>query len=198
MLEDGILADDYYLLLRNEYNFLRNKYQLKPLESFLFKNLRVRPNAFPQLRIAQLAALLQQSTGLFSRVLETEDYMRLRLHFQVSVSDYWKTHYSFGKKSSKGEKYLGESSLDILLINTVAPILFAYGASISAEKYRERALAILESVKPERNSIVSTFRKAGMTAENAFRTQAMIQLRKEYCDKRKCLYCRIGYAVLSQ
>ncbi len=198
MLNNENLSDDYCLQLKKEYDFLSKKYQLKPLNAFLFKNLRARPNAFPQSRIAQLAALLKQSAGLFSTILETEDYWRLRLYFQVSVSDYWKTHYSFGKSSAKTERYLGDASLDILLINTVAPVLFAYGTSVSIEKYCERALNILESVKPERNSIVSTFRAAGLSVENAFRTQAMIQLRKEYCDKRRCLHCRIGYTILSR
>lgn len=198
MLQDESILDDYYLQLKKEYEFLRRKYQLKPIDGFLFKKLRVRPNAFPQVRIAQLAALLQQSGRLFSSVLEKEDYKKLRLYFQAKTSDYWKTHYSFGKISKESDKYLGDSSLNIILINTVAPILFAYGRKTDQEKFCDRALHILESIKPERNAIVNEFRSAGITPSNAFDTQALIQLRKEYCDKRKCLYCKIGYQILAK
>ncbi len=198
MLEDEKITDDYYLQLKNEYRFLRNKYQLKPLQGFLFKKLRVRPNAFPQVRIAQLAALLQQSPRLFATILEKEDYKQLRLHFQAETSPYWKTHYSFGKESKKSDKYLGDSSLDILLINTVVPMLFTYGKKTEQEKYTDRAFQILESVKAERNNIVSEFKEAQVIPQNAADSQALIQLRKEYCDKRKCLYCKIGYNILAK
>lgn len=198
MLQDESILDDYYLQLKKEYEFLRHKYQLKPIDGFLFKKLRVRPNAFPQIRIAQLAALLQQSGRLFSSILEIDDYKQLRLYFQADTSDYWKTHYSFGKESKKSDKYLGDSSLNTILINTVAPILFAYGRKTDQEKYCDRAMHILESIKPERNAIITEFKSAGITPSNAFDTQALIQLRKEYCDKRKCLYCRIGYQILTK
>lgn len=196
MLEDQ-LHDDYYVKLQNEYRFLKSKYSLKNLDGFLFKKLRTRPQAFPQIRIAQLAVLLQQSGRLFSSILEKEDYNQIRLYFHVNPSEYWQTHYSFGKESPKASKYIGDSSLDIILINTVAPILFAYGKMHDMEKYCDRGIYILESVKPERNSIVSDFKSAGVAPRNAFDTQALIQLRKEYCDKRKCLYCRIGHFLLS-
>ncbi|MDO5664583.1 MAG: DUF2851 family protein [Bacteroidia bacterium] len=198
MLQNDLVLDDYYLQLKKEYDFLRQKYQLKPIDGFLFKKLRVRPNAFPQVRIAQLAALLQQSGRLFSSIVEKEDYKQLRLYFQAETSGYWQTHYSFGKESKKTDKYLGDSSLNIILINTVAPILFAYGRKTDQEKYCDRALQILESVKPERNAIITEFKSAGISPANAFDSQALIQLRKEYCDKRKCLYCKIGYRILSR
>lgn len=198
MLRDDNVLDDYYLQLRREYDFLREKYQMKPLDGFLFKKLRVRPGAFPQVRIAQLAALLQQSGRLFSTILHKEDYKQLRLYFQAKTSEYWKTHYSFGKESRKTEKYLGDSSLNILLINTVAPILFAYGRKTDQEKYCDRAMQILESVKAEQNALIADFKDAGITPANAFQSQALIQLRKEYCDKRKCLFCKIGYRILAK
>lgn len=198
MLENEFISDEYYLRLKKEYNFLRHKYQLKPLDEFIFKKMRIRPGSFPQVRIAQLAALFVKSGRLFSKVLEIEDYKQLRLYFQSEVSEYWKTRYSFGKESTQSKKFLGDASLNTIIINTVVPILFAYGKKNDLEKYCERAITILESIKPERNSIVSQFKHAGIHAENAYDTQAMIQLKKEYCDKRKCLYCKIGYKILSQ
>jgi len=197
MLEDKTVIDEYYTQLQEEYGFLKAKYSLKNIDGFLFKKLRVRPQSFPQVRIAQLAAILQKSGRLFSTILEKEDYHQFLSHFRTEPSAYWQHHYSFGKESGKSSKKLGFPSLNTLLVNTVAPILFAYGKKTSTEKYGDRAVRILESVKPERNAIVNEFEEAGLIPKNAFDTQALIQLRKEYCDKRKCLYCRIGYSILS-
>lgn len=197
MLQNESISNDYYLSLKNEYYFLQHKYQIKPIQEFLFKKMRVRPTAFPQIRIAQLAALLQQSGRLFSALLDIDDYKRLRLYFQSNTSDYWKYHFTFEKESDKADKYLGDSSLNIVLINTVVPILFAYGKKTEQEKYIDRAIYFLESIKPERNAIVNEFKERGIIPVNAAESQAIIQLRKEYCDKRKCLYCKIGYSILA-
>ena len=197
MLEESVMNDEYYNLLQREYAFLKAKYGLKNGDGFLFKSMRVRPRAFPQIRIAQLAALLQQSGRLFSLILEKEEVHQLRALFQTAPSPYWQTHYTFGKASPKVVKPLGEASQDLLLINTVAPLLFAYGKKTDAAVYCNRAFQILETLKPERNSIVNEFIAAGIVPKNAFDSQALIQLRKEYCDTRKCLYCRIGHKLLS-
>jgi hypothetical protein len=197
MLEESVMNDEYYNLLQREYAFLKAKYGLKNGDGFLFKSMRIRPRAFPQVRIAQLAALLQQSGRLFSLILEKEEVHQLRALFQTAPSPYWQTHYTFGKASPKAVKPLGEASLDLLLINTVAPLLFAYGKKTDAAVYCNRAVQMLETLKPERNSIVNEFSAAGIVPKNAFDSQALIQLRKEYCDTRKCLYCRIGHKLLS-
>jgi hypothetical protein len=119
------------------------------------------------------------------------------MFFQIKASEYWQTHYSFGKTSKKISKSLGDNSLDAILINSVVPLLFAYGKQNDIEKYTDRAIHILEALKPERNSIVRGFRAAGIEMKNAFDTQASIQLYREYCQKRKCLYCRFGHHILS-
>lgn len=198
MLNDKTITDDYYLLLRQEYVFLKQKFALKELEPHLFKSLRVRPGGFPQVRIAQLAALLQHSGRLLPSVLEIEDYGKLRLFFHVNTSEYWQTHYSFGKPSPKSSKFPGDASINTILINTVVPVLFAYGKKNGEEKYCDRALSFLESLKPERNTIIISFKEAGVKPKDAFETQALIQLKNEYCDKRKCLYCQIGHRLLRQ
>ena len=197
LLEDNTILDDYFLQLKKEYHFLRKKYTLNNLDGFLFKSLRVRPQGFPQVRIAQLAAVLQQSKRLFSHVLEKDDVDLLRLFFHINASEYWQTHYTFGKLSNKKTKYPGDSAINVILINTVAPILFAYGKKNNIEKYCTNALAILEDLKPEKNSLITEFKKHGINPLNAADTQALIQLRKEYCDHRKCLYCKVGYQILS-
>ena len=197
LLEDELLTDDYYMQLKKEYRFLKKKYTLKNLDGFIFKSLRVRPQGFPQVRIAQLAAVLQQTKRLFSHILEKEDENLLRLFFHINASAYWQTHYTFGKPSKKSSKYPGDASINVILINTVVPLLFAYGKKNNIEKYCTRALTILEELKPERNSIITEFRKHNITPQNAADTQALIQLKKEYCDRKKCLYCKIGYQILS-
>lgn len=191
-------TDDYYLQLHNEYRFLKRKYTLTPLEEHLFKRMRVRPSAFPTMRIAQLAALLQSSDRLFSSILEQKDVIGWLSLFKISPSSYWRTHYNFGIPSPETSGQLGSASMQVLLINSVAPILFAYGRKTDTESYCEKAIQLLESLKPERNAIVSDFHEAGIVASNAFDTQAIIQLRRAYCEPRKCLYCRIGHALLSR
>lgn len=197
MLDKMNINDDYFSLLRKEYEFLKNKYDLSPLESYVFKSLRSRPTAFPQIRIAQLAALLYNTHGLFSKIVSCEDLGRIRLMFHVNASEYWQTHYSFGLKSERKSKYLGDASLDIILINTVIPILFIYGKSINSEGHCERALRFLEELKPEQNSITKRFAKLGLPLNNAADSQAIIQLKREYCERKKCLFCRIGHQVLT-
>lgn len=198
MLDEDKTPDDYYALLQKEYHFLKNKYELKPLDSYIFRKLRMRPTAFPQIRIAQLAGLLYNAHGLFTKIMECEDMGRIRLMFHYNASEYWQTHYCFGKKAEKKSKFLGDSSLDIVLINTVAPLMFTYGKSINSETHCDRALRFLELVKPEQNSITKRFAKWKMPLENANDSQAMIQLRREYCDLKKCLYCRIGHHLLTK
>ena len=117
--------------------------------------------------------------------------------FHVNASEYWQTHYAFGVSSERKVKYLGDASLDIILINTVAPILFIYGRTIDSEIHCERALRFLEILKPERNSITKRFEKLKMPLNNAADSQAMIQLKREYCEPRKCLFCRVGHQLLT-
>ena len=189
--------DDYWLKLREEYRFLKAKYSLKSLEGAPFKRLRVRPRSFPELRIAQMASLLHFSGRLFSVILKEETYNGMLAYFKTEPSSYWKTHFAFGKASKETPKRMGKGSVEGIVINTVAPILFAYGTSLSDETYRERAIHFLESTKPEKNATVKTFENGGVIPRNGADTQALIQLAREYCDKRKCFYCRIGHALLS-
>lgn len=195
-LVDEKIQDSYHQLLKSEYDFLRHKYELCPLEKHIFKNMRTRPTAFPQMRIAQLAALLHNSQGLFSKVVEKKDVGILRLLFHVNASEYWQTHFTFGKESIKKSKFVGDSSLDVILINTVVPILFAYGKHVGEEDLCERAIFFLEQINAEKNMITKLFLRQGVPMKSAANSQAVIQLKKEYCDNRKCLYCRVGHKML--
>ena len=198
MLDDITVPDIYTEKLQNEYNFLKNKYSLTPSDKEIFRKLRVRPTSAPQIRLAQLASLLLNIQGLFSKVLECKDLGQIRLLLHVNASEYWQTHYQLGEESPRKSKFIGDASLDVMIINAIVPIVFAYGRRINDESYVDRALNFLDLIKPESNSIIKQFALYGVRSRNAYDTQALIQLKREYCEKRKCLYCRIGYRLLSK
>lgn len=196
-LEEETSTDLSYFLLQREYHFLKHKYNLHTLDPSLFKRLRTRPSGFPHIKLAMLAALLYQHEHLFSWILEQTALSSFYRLFSVQASEYWDTHYSFDYPSPNQKKQLGKKSINSILINAVIPSMFAYGSTIGAHNYMERALYFMEQLEPEDNSIVRQFCDMGIEVRNASDTQALIQLRKEYCDKKKCLYCRIGFKVLS-
>lgn len=196
----GLLEEDspdrYYRLLQREYRFLRHKFDLACPDESAFKELRGRPVSFPPLKLAQLAALWVQHDTLFSAILEARSPGEIKKYFRVTPSDFWETHYHFGETSPQKPKPIGEGALNILLINTVVPMYFAYGQRNKLPEYCERAIRLLESIPPEQNSIVTLFGRAGIRSRNAGDTQALIQLKREYCEKKKCLHCRIGFQLL--
>lgn len=188
----------YYRLLQREYQFLRHKFGLTPLDDSQFRSLRTRPVNFPYLKLAQLASVWVQHDTLFSVILEAGSVGQIKQCFRVCPSDYWETHYHFRSVSAKKEKPIGENSLCILLINTVVPVMFAYGMKNKRPEYCERAIRILETLPPEKNTIVTGFTRAGINVCHAGDSQALIQLKREYCEKKKCLYCRIGFRYLKR
>jgi hypothetical protein len=202
LLETGLfkeaLTDEYYRRLIKEYTILSTKYSLQPLHGWLWKFSRLRPSNFPTVRLSQLAAMLSISGGLFSKVIEADDVGKIRKLFEVQASGYWEDHYVFGRKSRKVIKNAGSQAADILFINAVIPVMFVYGQSRDSQEIIDRALSFLENISPEENIIISEWKKAGIKAESAFYSQALIQLRNEYCKKRKCLDCRIGNKIISQ
>jgi hypothetical protein len=198
MLEEETSTCHYYRLLQQEYKFLRHKFGLQPLDSSLFKNLRMRPSNFPHVKLAQLAALWYHYDALFPLIRDEENLEQIKKLFCIHPSDYWTTHYHFLRTSPAAEKLLGANALHILLINVVIPMLFAFGQKNNQPEYNERAIRFLESIPAEKNTIVSTFCNAGMPAQHAGDSQALIQLKREYCEKKKCLYCRIGFRLLKR
>jgi hypothetical protein len=201
MLEDGLfrnaVSDSYYLNLTREYRILSAKYDLKPIHGWLWKFSKLRPVNFPTVRISQLSAMLAVAGGLFSRVIEAESTDELRSFFEVSASEYWDNHYVFGKESRKIRKRTGETATDILLINSVIPVLFSYGLIHRNAEIIERALAYLEDIAPEDNRIIREWTISGVEAGSAFDSQALLWLRNEYCTRRRCLDCRIGAGIVS-
>jgi hypothetical protein len=192
------LSDEYYRGLIKEYSILSSKYSLQPLHGWIWKFSRLRPSNFPTIRLSQLAAMLSVSDGLFSHVIEAKDMRIIRKLFEVSASCYWEDHFVFGKKSRKVIKNTGSQAADILFINAVIPMMFMYGRGRDNQQIIDRALSFLENISPEENKIISEWEEAGIKAESAFYSQALINLRNEYCKKRKCLNCRIGNMIISQ
>ncbi|MBG0859349.1 MAG: DUF2851 family protein [Bacteroidales bacterium] len=201
MLEEGLfkeaISDDYYIRLIREFRILSSKYSLHPLHGWIWKFCRLRPANFPTVRISQLAAMLSVTGGLFSRVVEAADIRQLREIFEVTASEYWDDHYIFGKVSSSISKRAGSQAADIFLINAVMPVIFFFGRARNSPDIKERAMDFLGCIRTEQNSIIDEWEAAGINAESAFYSQALLQLRNSYCKKRRCLECRIGAKLIT-
>lgn len=191
--------DEYYMLLRREYNVLRRKYSLsdRRLNRSQWKFLRLRPANFPTIRLAELAALLFYRPSLFSQLLEAQTYEDMCVLFTVEHSHYWKTHYTFFKEAREPVSFMGSASIATVIINTVVPLLVAYGKSKDDERYTERALAILQHTPSESNHIVSQWKNMGIKSKTAFDTQGIIELNNSYCARRRCLDCEIGMSLIN-
>ena len=196
MLHDENLCDEYYTSLRGEYLFLRNKYRLTPIDRFLWKFLRLRPVNFPTLRIAQFAELIHRSEHLFSQILETRTSEEFEPIFDLKASEYWDVHYVFGKESEKRNKSFGKTAYRSVLINTVAPFLFVYGKARGKEDFCTRAVNLLENLPPEKNAVLTQWEESGVRNTDAFVSQALLQLKNEYCLPKRCLQCVIGNKIV--
>ena len=191
-------ADEYPNRLKAEYLFLQQKYNLVPLDRYLWKFMRLRPQNFPTLRIAQFVALIIKSNHLFSKLLNIHDLQQIRKLFEeLPINPYWQTHYQFDIKSKRFSNHLGEQSVTSLLINTVSVFLFAYGKQVGDERHINSAITLLEKLPAETNQIVSRFKEIGIKADRAYVSQALLQLKTYYCDKKRCLHCGIGMKLLN-
>lgn len=190
--------DSYYNQLCTEYAFLSNKFQLTPMEKESWKLFRIRPQNFPYRRIAMLAQFIEGGFRMMNRILEAEGEKEMRSLFEVELSGYWTKHYTFGKPNERATATLSSSSIDIILINTVAPLLYAYGELTGNYEMTDKAIKLLEDLRAENNSIVAHFVAYGIDCPDALTSQALVQLKREYCDARKCIYCKIGHHLLSK
>lgn len=195
-LLDEHFEDKYLQALQNEYVFLKHKLKLEPIAKHLWKFLRLRPANFPSIRIAQFAGLVFNSTHLFSKIIEMDQCGDLKKIMNIDVSEYWHTHYMFDKLSKSQTKHLGETSMDNIIINTVVPFLFVYGKYKDETKYIDRALKFLEQTAGESNSIIEKWDMLKLPVDTAYSTQALLQLKNEYCVFKKCLSCNIGNYLL--
>lgn len=190
------LADDYFFRLNSEYKYLAHKFSLRPMDYHLWRFLRLRPQSFPHIRLSQLATLYCSRRFSLSQLTDCKDVKSAKALLATQVTAYWQTHYAFGCPSAYSEKRLSAASLNLLLINTVVPVLFAYGRHKQDERLCDRAFDFLEQLKAEDNHITRTWGEVGLSVDNAGDSQALIQLKNEYCDRRDCLRCRFGYEYL--
>lgn len=190
------LNDGYFAKLRNEYQYLAHKFSMKPIDFKLWRFLRLRPQNFPHIRISQLANLYYQQKAGLSQLIECETLDELKNVLKSQVTSYWETHYTFGSTSPKNEKHLSYGSINLLMINTAIPMLFAYGRHTTKEELCDKAFDFLEQLKAENNHIIRMWQQVGLPVKTAGDSQALIQLKKEYCDKKECLRCRFGYEYL--
>jgi len=189
--------DDYQRGLRDEWEFYRIKYRLNGLQQNSFKFMRMRPGNFPTLRIAQLAALIAGSYHLLSKVIEEEDLNKIIRFFEVQASEYWTSHYQFGKAGKPHSASLTSSAIQNILINAVVPVLFVYGQSNGNEALCQKAMNLLHQLPSENNQMITRWSQYGIHARTAFDSQALIELKKNNCDEKKCLSCKIGNKVMS-
>jgi len=193
---ESALNDGYFTRLRNEYLYLKHKFSLQPIDGKIWKFLRMRPQNFPYIRISQLANLYYDRRASLSQITDCETLDELKEVLMTKVTPYWETHYVFGQESKRNEKRLSAASLQLLIINTAIPLMFAYGRHLQKDTMCDRAFQLLEQLKAEDNNIVRMWQECGLPVENAADSQALIQLKTNYCDRRDCLRCRFGYEYL--
>lgn len=190
--------DEYVCVLIREYNLLRKKYSLdsKQINAVQWRFLRLRPANFPTIRLAQLASLLTTQKNLFSKILESTSYKQLSSLLDVDQSEYWQQHYQPAKKSKTAVPALGKSSIENIIINTIAPLLMAYGQLHDEQVYINRAVDMLQHLPAENNKITREWSALGCKVTSAFDSQGLIELYNSFCTKRRCLECMVGSSII--
>lgn len=194
-LLDNENEDVYFLDLKERWGYLRHKHLLKRIYVDPVQFFRLRPSNFPTIRLSQLANLYHSKPGLFSEVIESKSLAEFYKLFNVSASDYWSDHYQFDRQSRKKEKKLTNVFIDLLLINTVVPLKFAHAAYLGND-ISEEIVQLLREISAEKNIIIDKFQDFGIAVNNAYETQALLQLKNEYCNKKRCLECGIGMELM--
>lgn len=189
------IQDNYTKDLKNRFEYISQKHKLKKIIIEPVQFFKHRPDNFPTIRLAQLAMLYHKRQNLFSKVIAAKTVTALHQLFEITISDYWQTHYQFDKESPKKKKQFSKSFIDLLVINTIVPIQFAYAKSQGKEA-SESLLDLLREIAAEKNVIIEKFSNFGIKAKNAFETQSLLQLKNEYCNHGKCLQCVVGIQLL--
>jgi hypothetical protein len=196
---EEVNEDEYFSLLKREYKFLGQKYGItdKRLNKIQWRFLRMRPANFPTIRIAQLACLIHKGQNFFSTIIGIQEGRELVKFFSACQSPYWMHHYHFFKEFKKEIDTLGGESINSLIINTVAPMLVAYGKAKDDQHYIDRSVSILQNLPAETNRITRRWKEIGLNVKNAFDSQAMVGLYNNFCLKRRCLDCKIGASLVN-
>jgi hypothetical protein len=182
--------------LQSEYKHLQKKYSLIPVQKMEWKFLRLRPANFPTIRLSQFASFLTKHDRIFQGILDAATYKNLQVFFASEASAYWKEHYSFKKASQVRHASTGKTMINLIMINTIAPLMYLYGHKTGSQQYITRAIDLLEEIPPEKNHILASWNNLGLHASSAADSQALLYLKKEYCTNKKCLDCAIGNTIL--
>jgi hypothetical protein len=158
--------------------------------------LRLRPSSFPTIRIAQWASFLQKAGDFFTLALQATDIEKIVRILSVTASEYWSEHYLFEKSSAHRIKILGLPTIHLLIINFLVPFLFVYGNEKDIPSLRERSIGFLDQIPGEKNELIDRWKELGLSCDTALKSQALTQLKTNYCDKKRCLHCRIGLRLL--
>lgn len=193
---DAALSDAYFTALRREYAYLAHKFSLTAMPRMAWRFMRLRPQNSPYIRLSQLATLYCSRRADLSRVASCATLDEVGSALATEVGDYWRTHYSFGNESKANAKRLSAASVQLLVVNAVVPMLYAYGRHRQDETLIQRAATLMEELPPEDNTYIRLWKECGVKAENAADTQALIQLHRRYCERKECLRCRFGYYLL--
>lgn len=191
------IQEGYFLKLKENYQFLKRKFQLDNSHVVACHFFRLRPPNFPTLRLSQLAMLYNKHQNLFSKIIEAKDVNTFYDLFKISSAPFWKTHYTFEKESKPSSKTLTKSFIDLLLINTVLPIKFCY-AKNNGSSIDEIILKLSQLIQSEKNQVVTAFHNLKKISNTALHSQALIQLKTNYCDAHRCLQCAIGNTILNK
>lgn len=195
-LLEGACEEPWFKLLQKEYDFLKRKYDLQKAEISV-RHFRLRPDNFPEIRLSQLAGIYEDKTALFSEISKAGKMKQLQKILQAEAGEFWKSHYTFTKTHDYRRKPVSESFIDLLIINTIIPIRFLFDKKVGASNQEEKLLEFMEEISAETNSVVKNFNALRPdTAKTALQSQALLQMKKEYCDKNRCLHCSIGLKIL--
>lgn len=198
MLDADDIDDNYYHTLKDEYDYLKYKYKLIPIERKLWNLLRLRPTNFPCIRLAQFSEVLFCLPDIFNELIINTSVDALQAKFSgINPDEYWQHHFQFGKPTKKHHCHIGKTALDLLIINTLAPILFTYGSFCGKEDFQSAGLGLLENCEAENNIITRQFGKYDFPNDSAMTTQAMLELYSSFCKKKKCYSCPIGQYVVT-
>ncbi|SHJ52218.1 DUF2851 family protein [Pseudozobellia thermophila] len=195
LLSDETVHDGYYIGLKQEFEYQKSKFGLENEAVRRPSFFKLRPANFPTLRLSQLANLYHAHETLFAKVVGSSHVNELYRLFDVGASPYWQNHFSFGKPSKNSAKRLTKKFIDLLILNTVLPLKFCHARKIGMAVHEE-ILGIIAGLAAEENSIISNFKKQGVSVKNGMESQSLLQLYDYYCTKNKCLQCRIGASLL--
>jgi hypothetical protein len=196
LLEDTI-EDAYYIKQQKNYLFLKQKFSLSNKDVTPIQFFRLRPASFPTIRLSQLAMLYSKHKNVFAKLMELKTRKAIYDLFLIETTTYWETHYTFSKESKASKKRITKAFVDLLIINTLIPLKFSY-AKYQGQSKDNELVELIQEIASEKNSIINAFNKMKPISKTALHSQALIQLKANYCDKNKCLQCAIGNSILTR